>query len=412
MSGPNGAGIAGRIGADDRSSRLVASLSGTNLERAADYNQRIVLQAIRVAGETTRSELARTSGLTPPTIANITNRLLDEGLIRRAGRRQGLRGQPALRLQIDPDGAFAIGLNIDRDHYTIVSLDLAGRVRTRAAREMRFAMPDEVIACLQGEIEAIRRAGDIDERKIIGVGVSLPYDLGGLALPHRPKDYGIWSELDVAKLVGKVLPWPVHIDNDAAAAALGEAQFGTGLTQPSFFYVLISAGLGGGLVVDGSYVRGANGRSGEIGFIPDLRNSRAGATIQDTVSLSVLLARLEAAGCASDDITALETNDAAATAVIERWLDDAADSLAAPLVSVNCLVDPAIILLGGRLPERFVDALAARLNDRLAGLPIPAVAPVARAITSSDAPAVGAAILPFLDRLLPNESALMQAGRD
>jgi hypothetical protein len=39
----------GTIGADDRGTRLAGSLSGTNLERAADYNQRIVLQAIRIA---------------------------------------------------------------------------------------------------------------------------------------------------------------------------------------------------------------------------------------------------------------------------------------------------------------------------------------------------------------------------
>jgi len=396
-----------RFGADDRGTRLVGSLSGTNLERAADYNQRIVLQAIRVAEEITRAELAAITGLTAPTIANITKKLLDLGLIAEAGRRFGMRGQPALRLRVNPDGCFTIGINIDRDHFTIVTLDLAGNVRTRAVKEINFAMPEHVLACLRTEVQAIRNSGAIDEKRLIGVGVALPDDLGSVALPHRPEGYEVWNRLDVAGLVREVLPLPVHIDNDAAAAAIGEAQFGSGLTQQSFFYVLISAGLGGGLVIDGSYARGANARSGEIGFLPDATAGRPGATVQDTVSLSALLARLEDAGKPVGDIETLSED----MPVVRQWLDDAACSLTNPLIAVNCLVNPAVILIGGRLPAPLIDALIARLEPALARANAPVIAPMMRAATSSDAPAIGAAILPFLDRVLPTESALMQAGR-
>lgn len=402
-----GMGTQGRIGGDDRGTRLVSSLSGTNLERAADYNQRIVLQAIRVAEETTRAELATITGLTAPTIANITKRLLDLGLIAEAGRRFGMRGQPALRLRVNPDGAFSIGINIDRDHYAIVTLDLAGNVRTRAVKDISFAMPEHVLACLRTEVEAIRASGEIDEKRLIGVGIALPDDLGSVELPHRPEGYEVWNHLDVAGLVREVLPLPVHIDNDAAAAAIGEAQFGSGLTQQSFFYLLISAGLGGGLVIDGNYARGATARSGEIGFLPDATVARPGATVQDTVSVSALLARLEAAGERIESIDALAED----IPVVRQWLDDAARSLTEPLVAVNCLVNPAVVLIGGRLPAALIDALIARLEPALAAVRAPAIAPMMRAATSSDAPAIGAAILPFLDRVLPTESALMQAGR-
>lgn len=60
-------------------------LSGTNLVRAADHNQRITLHAIRVNGALTRVELARITGLTTPTIANISRRLLADGMIEEAG---------------------------------------------------------------------------------------------------------------------------------------------------------------------------------------------------------------------------------------------------------------------------------------------------------------------------------------
>ena len=396
-------------GNDVRNARLTLSLSGTNLERAGDYNQRIVLQAIRLTDETTRSELARVTGLTPPTIVNITKRLIDMGLVKPAGRLQGKRGQPAMRIVIDPDGAFAIGLNIDRDHITLVTLDLAGRIRSRHTREIAFALPEMVVEHVREVLPGLLEEGGVDRARILGVGVALPDDLGRIALPHRPKEYDAWDGIDLGELLGDVLPWPLYADNDAASAALGEVHLGGGIASPSFFYLLISAGLGGGLVVDRSYVRGADSRSGEIWAMPDPR--REGANVQDTVSLLALYARLEAEGYEVDRPEALLDGPDDKQAVILQWLDDAADVLVQPLIAVNCLINPAAILIGGRLPGKLVDALVERLNARMAGRQLPVVAPVRRAEASDDASAIGAAIIPFLDHVLPSESILMQAGR-
>jgi predicted NBD/HSP70 family sugar kinase len=73
-------------------------------------------------------------------------------------------------------------------------------------------------------------------------------------------------------------------------------------------------------------------------------------------------------------------------------------------------VNPEAVLIGGRLPAGIVDQIANRLNQRLASYTgtVPAISPVARAALSDDAPAVGAAILPFSHRLLPTRTALMK----
>ena len=63
----------------------------------------------------------------------------------------------------------------------------------------------------------------------------------------------------------------MFVENDVAAAAIGELQFGRGHRYQSFFYILIAAALGGGLVIDGHYFRGANGRSAELGLLPQPR---------------------------------------------------------------------------------------------------------------------------------------------
>ncbi|AJA07724.1 ROK family protein [Sphingopyxis fribergensis] len=396
-------------GPEARDARLTLSLSGTNLERAGDYNQRIVLQAIRLTEETTRSDLARVTGLTPPTIVNITKRLIDMGLVKPAGRLQGKRGQPAMRIVINPDGAFSIGLNIDRDHITLVTLDLAGKIRSRHTREIAFALPGTVVDHVRDILPGLLEEGGVDRARILGVGVALPDDLGRISLPHRPTEYDAWDDIDLGALLGEVLPWPLHADNDAASAALGEVHLGNGILLSSFFYLLISAGLGGGLVIDRSYVRGADSRSGEIWAMPD--PDREGANVQDTVSLSALYARLEAAGHRVDRPEALLDGSAEKQAVVVKWLDDAADVLVQPLIAVNCLINPSAILIGGRLPGQLADALVERLNGRMAGRKLPVLAPVRRAEAADDASAIGAAIIPFLDHVLPSESILMQAGR-
>lgn len=390
--------------------RLALSLSGTNLERAGDYNQRIVLQAIRVMGETTRSELSRVTGLTPPTIVNIVKRLTDLGLVKSAGKLQGKRGQPALKVVIDPDGAFSIGLNIDRDHITLVTLDLAGEIRSRQTREVAFALPDAVVAYVEEVLPQLLADGGVKESRILGVGVALPDDLGRISLPHRPSRYDDWNGIDLRDLLAGALPWPLYADNDAASAAIGEMHLGKGMDYPSFFYLLISAGLGGGLVVDRTYVRGATSRSGEIWAIPDPARGK-GAIVQDTVSLSALYLRLEEAGEVVGNPGELVGGSATRQAVVEQWLDDAAEVLVQPLIAVDCLINPAAILIGGRLPGDLVQRLVERLNVRMEALNLPAVAPVRTAETAGDAPATGAAIIPFLDHILPSDSILMQAHR-
>lgn len=394
-----------------RDARLSRGLSGTNLERAGDYNLRTVLQVIRVHRESTRVAIAQQTGLTAPTIANITGRLMEMGLVRNAGRLHGGRGQPALKIELCPDGAFGIGLTIDRDHLSLAILDLAGRVRARTTQEIAFAGPDQVLAFVQGALPPALAEGDVARERVLGVGVAMPDDVGR-SLPDQPQGYDQWDAIDLDALLGPVLPWPIYRDNDAAAAALGETQYDEAFGCPSFFYLLITAGLGGGLVIDRSYHRGAHGRSGEIGLMPDPTAGRPGAVVQDCVSLAALRTRLATVGQSLTSPEMLPTlDDPQALAVIDQWIADSVAALVQPLVAVTTLFDPDAILIGGRLPADLNARLAAAIGEALAAIDLPTRPDIRPAHMAQDAPAIGAAMLPFMDRLLPSDSILIQAGR-
>ncbi len=387
------------------------ALSGTNLERTSDHNQRVTLHAIRVSGPVTRAELAVKIGLTPAAIANITNRLLQDKFILTAGRTRGARGQPPTKFVVNPDSCFSIGLNVDRDHVTLVVLDFVGKVRARASREIPFAKPATVRTFFQRSIGQLLRKARIDRDRLVGVGVAFPDDIARAHLPDQPADYAAWAAVRVDDLLRDILGIPVFIENDAAAAAIGEMQFGSGHQYKSFFYLLVTAALGGGFVADSTYCRGANGRSGEIGWLAAPDAAGRENQLQTIVSLSALYSRLAAEGFRVATPRGLTRLEPAARLIVDRWIQESTEALVQSFVAINCLINPEAILIGGRLPATLVDELAKSLNARMGAFKdqVPAVAPVARALTSDDAPAVGAAILPFSHRLLPTRFALLKA---
>jgi len=360
------------------------------------------LQAIRAHAGVTRPELVKMTGLTTPTVGVIANQFLEEGLIFKSGRRNGERGQPASHLSINPDGAFSLGLNIDRDHLTLLAMDFSGAVRARISREVDFALPADTRAFLKHALEKIMKSKAVPVRRLAGFGVAMPDALGETRLPGQPAAYNGWSKLRVETLIQEQIDTPVYCENDAAAAAMGELYFGNGLHSNSFFYVLISAGLGGGLVINRQYFRGAHGRSGEVGFLPADDKSQ-GPTLGDTVLMRDLFVMLKKAGVQVSAPADLARLNGAARKSVHGWIVHVADQLYKPILTLVCGVDPDAVFIGGRLPAFIVDMLCDELNRKLSttiGLSWPH-ALVKRAALAEDAAAMGAAILPFMDSFLP-----------
>ncbi len=386
------------------------TFSGTNLERAGDHNQRVTLHAIRVNGPITRSDLADITGLTPPAIANITKRLMQDNLIKQAGRVRGARGQPPIKLVINPDSWFSIGVNVDRDHITLVVLDFLGAVRARSAREIPFALPETVRGVFQRSVGPLLGKAGVGASQVLGIGVAFPDDITRAALPEQPPEYSQWGSVALEELFNQTLDVPVFVENDAAAAAMGEMQFGRGHRFQSFFYILITAALGGGLVIDGNYFRGASGRSAELGWLRGHDGFSTTRQLQNIVSLSALYTRLATQGYRVSSPRGLTRLDAGGRRLVADWVETSVEALLETLLAINCLINPQAVLIGGRLPASVIEDLARRLNERLApyAASMPAIAPVEKAVLSDDAPAVGAAILPFTHRLLPTRSALMK----
>jgi len=101
-----------------------------------------------------------------------------------------------------------------------------------------------------------------------GIGIGMP----GIVVPgggvvRYPPNFADWKEVDVAAKIQKTFGLPVIVENDANAAAIGEAKHGVGRTYRNFLFVIWGSGVGGGIILDRKLYRGPHGGAGEIGHV-------------------------------------------------------------------------------------------------------------------------------------------------
>ncbi len=112
--------------------------------------------------------------------------------------------------------------------------------------------------------EIILKQGD--RVTAIGIGCGGPLDRKTGTL-HRVSNLPGWEGLCLTDIFSKECCAPAYLDNDATAAAMGEARFGAGRGVDNFVYFTISTGIGGGIIIGGKPYRGAGENAAEFGHM-------------------------------------------------------------------------------------------------------------------------------------------------
>ena len=115
---------------------------------------------------------------------------------------------------------------------------------------------------------ALDRAG-ANAAQVLGVGVAVPGHVKARegVVKWAPNFKDQWKDVPIAALIERHLGLPVQIGNDANLAALGEFRFGAGRAVRHLVMVTLGTGIGGGIIVDGRLLDGADGGAGEIGHM-------------------------------------------------------------------------------------------------------------------------------------------------
>lgn len=393
---------------------------GTNLAHLGDFNQAVVLNAVRRArGGVSRTVLRDQTGLAAQTVSNIVRRLLDTGMVVESGKQTGGPGKPRTIIELDPDGGYAVGVHLDPAVITCVLLDLAGTIRARAVIPMPADTdPHRIIALAAEHVHRLIAESGVDRDRIAGIGVATPgpIDQDAAEVVDPPLLFG-WHRVPVARILADETKLPVESGKDTVAVAVGEMWAGSAGGDFVFFYV--GTGFGVGLVQEGEVVRGTSGNVGEIGHIivdPDGPPCECGlrGCLSSCCMPSNLVREAEAAGVIRDDRVsrggpAISASFArlcdAADAGDERAariLDTAAERVGRGVSVITNLLGADRVVFGGpfwpRIADRFLARIPAVMDECTIGREFRS--PVAEGTElGEDVGAIGAACLMFSRRL-------------
>lgn len=397
-------------------------LFGTNLKYATSFNNRIVLETIRLHGPISRMDISRKTHLTVQTVTNITKKLIDAGLVLKDSKHVAGRGAPALKLKLNENAAFSIGIDFDKDHLTALMLNLNGKICYEMSRDLNFPSPQEAISLLTRTVTDIIENEKISKDRIWGVGVGLPGPMDKAKGPDasesivNPDALPGWNNIPVLKQLREKLNLPVIIENNASAAAIGEHWYGDGKQNSSFFYLYFGAGLGGGLVIRGQLYSGHTGNAGELGYFPtsfllqesiDHEHDHLGGYF----NMPILKKKMADAGFQANTRDELARSFDEENPILFDWLRKGSEQLIPLIAAVEYLIDPEVIFLGGRLPDNILKWLKKQIIESLPPHRIPRKTgrpELKIATTGIDAVALGMATLPLYTSFAPLPELLMK----
>ncbi len=228
-------------------------------------NKQVVLNYVRDRSPISRADIARETALQRSTVSAIVEDLQDDGLIEEIGAGDSTGGRKPTLLKIKTDVPAAIGIDITPRLTTISVADLSGKILKKEV----FPTLSQIEPMTKQIVDKTVKYARTYAKHDLGVGISIP----GIAdqingnVVYIP--YFQWSNWDIADRITDRTGLPVIIDNDANATALAELWFGAEKIRKhrNFISVLVSEGIGTGIIFDGQIYRGESGAAGEFGHM-------------------------------------------------------------------------------------------------------------------------------------------------
>jgi predicted NBD/HSP70 family sugar kinase len=382
-------------------------------------NLATLVRHLHFSGPLTRSQLAARTGLNRSTVGALVGELASVSLVSEsAPEPQGAAGRPSLLVSLSAQRVWALAVEIRPDALAVARVGLGGQVHETLSQRRDWKAGLTPVAAvgtigrLARELMSRAPAGS----QLVGAAVAVP------GIVRRSDGFVhlapnlLWHDVPLGHLVSKRLPVlsDVLVANEADLGALAESSRGAAVGCKHVIYISGDAGVGGGILVDGSLLAGRSGYAGEVGHMkvnPDGHRCRCGGRgcWESEIGAAAVLRR---AGRRATDVPAAVArviSDARAgdpvamQAVREtgRWVGRGAANL------IN-IFNPDVVVFGGALRNLFLVAEPVITRElRRQVLPQAGTeATVVAAGLGAGSVLVGAAELAFSDFLVSPKTAV------
>jgi predicted NBD/HSP70 family sugar kinase len=358
-------------------------------------NNRVVLDLLIEHDTLSRSDVHTLTGLSKPTASSLLQRLEESGLVRPSGLGDtGPGGRAPQLYRVNPAAGHAAAVDVRPGSVWVRISNIAGAIVAERVDQNDQAAngPDRAAAIMRSCCDT---AG-LSPAQLDAIVVSVPgsYDIAADTLSYVDHLPG-WQHASVGAELRMLFPnASVAIENDVNLAAIAERDAARGESD-SFFLFWLDEGVGGAIMIDGALHRGSRGAAGEAAFllIPGAvldADSRRDGALERLVGDEALRGLAAGAGheaaTAPQALSALLDDPTAAPALAELC-----NRYACAIASVIALLDPARVVLAGKLARLGGERLRAEIARQLAAI-MPA-APQLTVTVATDTPILDGAML-------------------
>ncbi len=316
----------------------------------ADVTRTAILALLGAQGPVSRADLARTLKVSAALVTQLTRQLIADGLLEELESAPSQGGRPARLLGLTASAGNAVGVKVAQDHIALVEVQIDGSV-VRSSTEPYDAYAPEALTWLSHLVGGFIAGSS---RPLLGIGVGLP---GNVAVPsHGVVDSSQlrWQQYPVGQTLQRDHALPVLVENNVNALTMAERLYGQGRGHDSFLVVTVGTGIGGGVVAEGTMLRGASGAAGQIGHVPVVDGGpvcQCGnvGCLEALIGEQALVARARELGALSakgtvDGLRArADDGDGAARSVFH----EAGERLGRVLAGLVNVLDPELVVLLG-----------------------------------------------------------------
>ncbi|HET9932781.1 MAG TPA: ROK family protein [Polyangiaceae bacterium] len=357
--------------------RDTASVQGKVDSRAMrEINRSIVLDIIRRGGKVSRTDLAKRSALTKPTVSAIVDDLLARGIVQEVGygRTMGSGGRRARLLEFNDASAAYLGIRFGVRTTQVGIADARGGLRVVREIPSAPSEPERAVREALALVDSLLAEANLPRERLQSAGVAIPALVSRSGVVELAPNLN-FKQLPLRELVQEGLGLPVVVMNDTHAGALAEGRCGAARGVRSFVWVQVGTGVGAGIVIDGKVFHGHVGFSGEIGHCPVIADGpvcscglrgcleavASGWAIRRAADAAVASGEaslLAAPGC-DREARAVAEAARAGDAVACRILSDVGAYLGMGISTLVNLLNPEMIVLGGGVmsaPDHIIEA--------------------------------------------------------
>jgi predicted NBD/HSP70 family sugar kinase len=317
-----------------------------------------IIRTLSQHGGMSAAQLARHTGLARSTISHAVAELRESRVVvelEQASEARASAGRPGTVLTLNPAAGTCVGIHLGYDEIQFVVADISHSFidEHKVVLGVDYE-PADAIAPAKKAFDQFYKANGLAASSLLGVGISVSGPVRADGVLMRGGILPKWAGTNIRELFAPIFGRPVQADNESNCAAIAEMKWGAAKGCGDFALFKMDVGVGGAVVCNSTVLRGIAGGAGEFGHVSinaegELCRCGNRGCLELYASFTrplEQLARVHKKPMKIDDAVLLaEAGDPGAM----RMISDVAEYGGRGLAMIGTILNPPLILIGGRL---------------------------------------------------------------